>query len=454
MKGLVKWIGFIAIIAVILFSMVACASEPIVFDKSLPYNDMAIINWMGVDIIEYNGVSVDWKRAPWGGNLVIKIPGGITHFVMNGTISTNTEHTSYRNIPFTYNFEKGKSYWVRFVGEYIIISNRSSLMEKDVIAKFYMRNGQRAVDLNPEHLSMYANRAQIYAKLAVSQDTETNRAELLLRLEEINAAIVLDPKTFQNYLERANVYYELRDYEKAVEDYNYLLAHDPAKRDYYYYERANVFKTMKKYPEALGDVNKAIEYNPNDGRYYSVRGYCCIFQDMYQEAVIAYTIAIELGSIDEYGNYFYRGEAYRKLEKYQEALDDFTRALAKKPGDFDSLFHRSSVYLALPKPEPYKAIDDINMALVLRIVPPDKLDKLYMNRGIANHQTGIYRRALADMTRAIGLNPREASYLVNRAVLYEEMAKEALRGSVKNEYLNRAKRDRDAAERIRNVGNE
>jgi hypothetical protein len=124
------------------FILSSCASDAertVIFDESLHDSDMAIINWfVGLDITEYNGISVDWK-VPLLFELVIKIPGGNTCFILNGAYYS----VSYTNMPFIYYFEKGKEYWVRFSELYITISDRDSIMERDVIARFYMtKNGQ------------------------------------------------------------------------------------------------------------------------------------------------------------------------------------------------------------------------------------------------------------------------------------------------------------------------
>jgi tetratricopeptide (TPR) repeat protein len=320
---------------------------------------------------------------------------------------------------------------------------------------------------------------------AYSQDAETNRAELLLRLEEINAAIILAPQDYSLYYERADVYYLLKEHEKAIEEINYLLVHDPAKRDYYYYLRAYTFSDMDKHSDALEDINRAIEYNPRDGRYYITRGDSYAGMGMEQEALIAFTKAIELlGSSDHYPyyargltyfrlgkyqeaiadctkaielspnhfhSYYYRGQSYSEIGKCQEAVDDHTRVIEINPRVYKSFIYRGILYMRLGMPD--KAIEDIDYILKLGSTDANTLGTLYGYRGAAYRLKGAsnesyYKQALADLTRAIEYRPI-ALWFDQRAILYEAMAKKVLRRSVKNEYLDRAKRDRESAERVR-----
>jgi tetratricopeptide (TPR) repeat protein len=320
---------------------------------------------------------------------------------------------------------------------------------------------------------------------AYSQDAETNRAELLLRLEEINAAIVLAPRDTSKYLGRAEIYSQLREYEKAVEDLDYLLVLNPDRRDYYYFVRANIFNGMGKYHESLEDSSKAIEYMPMEGRYYFPRGVSYAAMGMDQEAIIAFTKAIELRPIDDYnyhynrGNayfrleryqeaiadytkaielgpvdykyYYYRGKAYDKLIKYQEAIDDYTRVIEINPRVYQSFHERGLLYVMVGMPD--KAIDDINHLIKIWPTNAESWGTLYGVRGMAyrvkgNSRESYFKQAIADFTRAIEYEPI-AVWFDFRAEVYELLAKKALRRSVKNEYLDRAKRDRESAERIR-----
>jgi tetratricopeptide (TPR) repeat protein len=286
-----------------------------------------------------------------------------------------------------------------------------------------------------------------------SQDADNNRAGFLLRLDEINAEIASAPHDASKYVKRAEIYYQLQDYEKAVDDIDYVLALDTDKHDRFYYIRANIFITMGKYSEALVDANRIIENNPRNGNYHFIHGASYFGVGMYEEAIIASTKAIELSKPADHSylrSYYNRADLYIELGKYQEAIADYTKLLEIRPDDYICLFTRSWAYIGLSKPD--QAINDMNRAF--KITPQDKFGPLYSTRGEAYMQKGKFPKALADFTRAIENYPVGALWLEQRAMVYEAMAKKSLKKSIKNEYLSRAKRDREAAEKIRSTEKE
>ncbi|WP_314295614.1 tetratricopeptide repeat protein, partial [Fusobacterium periodonticum] len=72
------------------------------------------------------------------------------------------------------------------------------------------------------------------------------------------------------------------------------------------------------------------ELNPNNASYYFVRGYAYGKLEKYQEAIKDYDKAIELNP-NNASYYFVRGYAYGELEKYQEAIKDYDKAIELNP---------------------------------------------------------------------------------------------------------------------------
>jgi len=164
----------------------------------------------------------------------------------------------------------------------------------------------------------------------------------------------------------------------------------------------------------LEEINTAIENNPNEDEFY-----------------------------------FLRGEIYRKLKMYNNAIMDYTKTIELNPDYLIAYVGRCLVYIFHGIPD--EAINDINH--VIEIGPSYfSMDKLYAFRSSAYIVKNDYIKALSDINWAISNNPSEYGYLIVRAEIYEKMAKRSLRRSVKREYLNRAKRDYEAVEKIKNVG--
>ena len=132
----------IAVFGFILF-LGSCRSQPIVFNESLPADNIATIRWCGPNIVAYNGISVDWKNPMWS-PLFVKIPGGRTEFEISG-LSRGGLDVTYRNTPFVFNFEGGNEYYIRVVGHIIEVFNGSSPLRRNLITSFNMLSGQQEI---------------------------------------------------------------------------------------------------------------------------------------------------------------------------------------------------------------------------------------------------------------------------------------------------------------------
>ena len=141
---------------VLLISMIfvifgSCATAKIAFDESLSDSEIALIHWYGINITEYNGISVDWKMKGLSGGITLRIPGGDTMLSLNGVNSYrdafgNRYSTRYNNVPFKYHFENGKEYTVMVDQHMIRIYTGRSASRSNRIVTYNMRNGQTLVD--------------------------------------------------------------------------------------------------------------------------------------------------------------------------------------------------------------------------------------------------------------------------------------------------------------------
>ena len=137
-----KSIFLVLSIFISLFILGSCASgEPIVFNESLPDDEIAVIHYRtGLSIVGYNGITVNWQPnvSLVSAYLEVRIPGGSTEFILDGTWGDVT----YRQISFNYNFVKGKEYTLVQNGAVIWIYSGKSTSKNDLLATFNMRRGQ------------------------------------------------------------------------------------------------------------------------------------------------------------------------------------------------------------------------------------------------------------------------------------------------------------------------
>ena len=108
--------------------------------------------------------------------------------------------------------------------------------------------------------------------------------------------------------------------------------------------------------------------------------------------------------------YFRRGNDKTRMENYQGAIADYTRAIRLKPDDANAYYNRGNAKRELG--QHFAAIADYDTTI--RLKPDDAL--AYLNRGVAKAQLGQHFAAIADFDTAIRLKPDYANPYHGRGV--------------------------------------
>ncbi len=110
--------------------------------------------------------------------------------------------------------------------------------------------------------------------------------------------------------------------------------------------------------------------------------------------------------------YYNRGLAYAKVDDLARAIEDYSTAIAIRPGHTKSYYNRGLAYGMQGRYD--LALEDYNTAI--RIGP--KYAKGYTNRGLTYGMQGRYDRALEDYNTAIRVEPEYVKAYINRGVVY------------------------------------
>ncbi len=126
-------------------------------------------------------------------------------------------------------------------------------------------------------------------------------------------------------------------------------------------------------------------------RYYN--------EGKYEEAIETLTLIINSDAPDDIkaGAYNNRGLAKHDLQRYEEAIEDYDKAIELQPKLANAWFNRGNAKGSLQRHE--EAIADFDTAIELQ---PDYA-KAYHNRGVAKHSLGRYEEAIRDYYKAIEL---------------------------------------------------
>ena len=141
---------------------------------------------------------------------------------------------------------------------------------------------------------------------------------------------------------------------------------------------------------AIADFTNAIEINPRYADAYRSRGWAWSDKREYDKAIADYTKVIEINPKDAEA-YDYRGRVWERKGDYDKAKADFAQA--------DDLKYGYS-----------RDIADYTKAI--KINPKDA--DAYYHRGCIWGKKGDYDKAIADLTKAIELDPKNA-----KAAYYE-----------------------------------
>jgi len=185
-------------------------------------------------------------------------------------------------------------------------------------------------------------------------------------------------------------------------------------------DAANLFNLAKKmaeignYNEALNRYNELIESTPNFAGGYSNRANLKVAKKEYESALTDYGRAIELAPLasDTWVVYLNRGCVYEELNRQDEALQDFNRALELKSDEPLILANRAAVYSSRSKWE--MALNDFRRAVEKK---PNDVQPYWLNYCLTLYQRGNTTEALSILRRVAAKFPNEPLVRASLAVI-------------------------------------
>ena len=247
--------------------------------------------------------------------------------------------------------------------------------------------------------------AAIYFNRSVEDETITDAASL----DFLSKAIELDPKYAEVVLTRGMKYLRMKEYKKALSDFDKTVQVDPTSSDGYCYRGVAHFE-LGENAKALADVSKAIELDDKNADAYRQRGRIHDKLGERKEAVADFTSAIACA-------FHKRARAFHESLRYETAIKNYNSVLELAPSRAGVYCQRGDAYLAF---ENYtKAIADFDKAIQANPKSP----AAYLGRGCACLKTKDFKQAAADLTKAIELGAKIADAYFFRSKAYKELGK-------------------------------
>lgn len=241
------------------------------------------------------------------------------------------------------------------------------------------------------------------------------------RWPKVDRAALLLPNDPRVYDLRARLKLEANDVEGGLEDFNKLVQLTP-REPYAYVGRGVVYRRLKRHHEAIEDLTKAIALSANDTALYDFRARLKLEAGDVEGGLEDYNELVRRAP-REASVYVARSFAYQRLQRYREAIDDLTKAVALSGS---SLPRNNRAYArALAGIELHEAMIDVEQALVMNkqeiqqagqsgpsAPPADRLTAAQLTvlraayldtRGYLFFLQQNYESALADLNEAIEL---------------------------------------------------
>lgn len=173
---------------------------------------------------------------------------------------------------------------------------------------------------------------------------------------------------------------DLKRYDEAMEKYNealdYLPSFAPGLNS-----KANLLILMEDYKAAGRLIDDAIKQNSDYPKFYLTRGEVLIHKGKFENAIEDFNRALDLAKGNnnkQFENKVYvnRGAAYQKLMRFDAALNDYSKAIDLNDNNPNVFLYRGYLYYQTDNYE--EAIKDFN--IVIEIDP--KNPYAYYNRGM------------------------------------------------------------------------
>jgi tetratricopeptide (TPR) repeat protein len=205
------------------------------------------------------------------------------------------------------------------------------------------------------------------------------------------------------YMLRGTIYFmNLKNYPLAIEDFKKVISlHDPSSPfdlDVRY-NLGLAYENNGNYPEAINILDESIRMAPDKPRGYVLKGDALVQMKKYADAETEYTKALRV-STDYLDAYLKRGLLYEdKLNRYDQAISDFRKALELEPGRKDATVN---IAISLYKKHSFdEAVQQCNLAL--QLFGDDA--QVYYVRALSNREKGLFNEAYND-----GLKARQLGY--------------------------------------------
>jgi tetratricopeptide (TPR) repeat protein len=209
-------------------------------------------------------------------------------------------------------------------------NNRGLVQLRSGSADKAVADFSEAIARNPMNPRYYLHRRTAYQKLGDAQAASADATQIrqLQTLAVLNVRLARSPQDVELLLARGDVFHEMRQWERAIANYDRVLQIDPQNATAHA-KRGAVAFAREDYQQAVAECTAAIGIEPIH-KALSIRGDAYLKQGDYDRAIADYEAAKRFDSTVAVA-YLKRSQHHRKQGDEQKAAADFQQAVALDP---------------------------------------------------------------------------------------------------------------------------
>ncbi|MGB5418905.1 tetratricopeptide repeat protein [Algibacter sp.] len=236
-------------------------------------------------------------------------------------------------------------------------------------------------------------------------------SDLNEKIKLLDQVITEEPKNLDAYFYRAIAKNDLGDYRGAIVDYSKIIVDAPDADTYF--NRGNSRYSIKDFSGAKEDYAKAFMLDNNfiDALY----SLACVKLDLGENKSAIEDFTSVLKEVpNNSSSYTLRASAYKALEQYTNALNDYSSAILVEP-TADSFYNRGVFLMDI------NYYNDANGDLTTSLNLNKNNAFAYFYRGASNLLLGHFTDAITDFSEAIKFDAMDFDAYLGLAMAYQKI---------------------------------